>query len=118
MNKIENCYNFKKYEGDKYKNVKKHFKSIINNSFLVSLYNITISLKEYSDSRKVYQEIRENKGEIYLYNINSDYMEWINIKNTPIDYPIIKGDNNEIYLQMIQSVFLLILIKRKILINI
>lgn len=67
-------------------------------AFMVSLYNITISLKDYSDSRKIYKEIRDKKEDIDLYYINSDYIGWINIENTPIDYPIVKGDNNEFYL--------------------
>lgn len=78
--------------------LKNFFKGLILISFLASLYNITILLKEYSDSKKVYQEIRENKEFIDLNNLNSDYMGWINIENTPIDYPIVKGENNEFYL--------------------
>lgn len=65
---------------------------------LTSLYKITFSIKEYSSSKKVYQEIKDKKTEVNLSTINSDYIGWINIKNTTIDYPIVKGENNEFYL--------------------
>ncbi|CEP94826.1 peptidase C60B [[Clostridium] sordellii] len=99
MKKIEICYNFKKsMEVINIKILKNILKGVILIVFIVSGYNVVISIKEYSDSKKIYQEIREKKEDINLYNINSDYMGWINIENTPIDYPIVKGDNNEFYL--------------------
>ncbi len=33
-----------------------------------------------------------------LSSVNSDYIGWINIKNTTIEYPIVKGKDNEFYL--------------------
>ncbi|MDZ4992041.1 class B sortase [Clostridium perfringens] len=73
-------------------------KGLILIVFIVSGYNIAISIKEYNDSKKIYQEIRDKKENIDLYSINSDYIGWINIENTTIDYPIVKGDNNQFYL--------------------
>lgn len=67
-------------------------------AFLTSIYNIFILKTKYSDSRKVYEEIREEKESLNLSNINSDYMGWINISDTPIDYPIVKSNDNEFYL--------------------
>ncbi|MDM1009526.1 class B sortase [Clostridium perfringens] len=78
--------------------LKKIFKYLMIMMFLVSLFNIYSFIKEYSHSRKVYQEIRHKKENENLYNINSDYMGWINIENTPIDYPIMKSNDNEFYL--------------------
>lgn len=78
--------------------LKNILKVLILIAFIVSGYNIAISIKGYGDSKKTYQEIREKKEDINLYNINSDYMGWISIENTLIDYPIVKGYNNEFYL--------------------
>ncbi|HAT4214915.1 TPA: class B sortase [Clostridium perfringens] len=78
--------------------IKNILKGIMIIAFLISLYNIAISMKGYNDSKRIYQEVRDKKEKIDLYSINSDYMGWINIKNTPIDYPIVKGNNNEFYL--------------------
>ncbi|WP_454094598.1 class B sortase [Faecalimicrobium sp. JNUCC 81] len=67
-------------------------------SFLISIYNISISITDYNNSRQAYQKIRNEKEDTDLYSINSDYMGWINIDNTPIDYPIMKRNDNEFYL--------------------
>ena len=32
--------------------------------------------------------------------INPDYIFWINIADTPVDYPVVRGNDNEIYLNM------------------
>lgn len=66
--------------------------------FLFSIFNIYNSIKEYSKAKQIYQEIREKKENTNLYNINSDYMGWINIECTTIDYPIVKGYDNDFYL--------------------
>lgn len=73
-------------------------KGLILIVFIVSGYSITISIKEYNDSKKIYQEIRNKKENVDLYSINNDYIGWINIENTTIDYPIVKGYNNKFYL--------------------
>lgn len=89
---------FKKMKVIDIKIIKSILKGIMIIAFLISLYNIAISMKGYNDSKRIYQEVRDKKEKIDLYSINSDYMGWINIKNTPIDYPIVKGNNNEFYL--------------------
>ncbi len=80
--------------------LRKILKCFIILIFLISLFNITISIKKYSDGRKVYNDIRytKEKENIDLKEINPDYMGWINIENTPIDYPVVKGKDNEFYL--------------------
>ncbi|MGX4601420.1 class B sortase [Faecalimicrobium sp. JNUCC 81] len=65
---------------------------------MISIYNISISITDYNNSRQAYQKIRNEKEDTDLYSINSDYMGWINIDNTPIDYPIMKRNDNEFYL--------------------
>ncbi|ELC8443189.1 class B sortase [Clostridium perfringens] len=96
---MEICYNFKKsMKVINIKILRNILKGLILIAFIVSGYNIAISIKEYNDSKKIYQEIRDKKENIDLYSINSDYIGWINIENTTIDYPIVKGDNNEFYL--------------------
>lgn len=79
--------------------LKKILKLLILMTFLVSLYNITILMKDYEDIRRIYKEVRDEKEKIDLSSINSDYIGWISIKNTPIDYPIVKGEDNEFYLK-------------------
>lgn len=66
--------------------------------FIVSLFNITISIEKYNNSKKVYEEVVSKKEETNLYDINQDYMGWINIENTPVNYPIVKSNDNEFYL--------------------
>lgn len=96
---MEICYNFKKsMKVINIKILRNILKGLILIAFIVSGYNIAISIKEYNDSKKIYQEIRDKKENIDLYSINSDYIGWINIENTTIDYPIVKGDNNQFYL--------------------
>ncbi|HDN2514134.1 TPA: class B sortase [Clostridioides difficile] len=67
-------------------------------SFFISIYNISISIIDYNNSRQAYRKIRNEKEYTDLYSINSDYIGWINIENTPINYPIMKGNDNEFYL--------------------
>ena len=58
---------------------------------------------KYYKSNKSYEVIRsEINNEKFidesLKKINSDYEFWINIPNTKIDYPVVKGTDNEFYL--------------------
>lgn len=78
--------------------IKKFFMYLVLIMLLISIFNICDLMKEYIDSRKIYKEIQDKKESIDLYNINNDYMGWININDTPIDYPIMKGNDNEFYL--------------------
>lgn len=59
----------------------------------------------YKDSRS-YTEISKFRPEEdnqnydwYLSSINNDYRFWINIDNTVIDYPVVQGEDNDIYLK-------------------
>lgn len=79
--------------------VKKIFKCLVIAVLLFSIYNIFILINEYSNSKEVYKEIRGKKEDINLSNINSDYIGWISIENTPVDYPVVKGSDNEFYLE-------------------
>lgn len=79
--------------------IKIFLKIILIIVFLSSSYNIFISIKKYNDSKKIYKEIRNEKENIDLSSINSDYIGWITIKNSSIDYPIVKGVDNEFYLK-------------------
>ncbi len=80
--------------------LRKILKCFIMLIFLISLFNITISIKKYSDGRSIYNDIRDKKEKenVDLQKINSDYMGWISIKNTPIDYPVVRGNDNKFYL--------------------
>lgn len=70
----------------------------------VGIYKI---LKAYYDDQKVYKNIRETSqadgftGDIdfdALREINPDVVAWIYIKDTNINYPIVKTDDNDKYL--------------------
>lgn len=67
--------------------------------------------KKMYDSKKIYDEINEqcvskkstqNTDKIIdwdkLYKINSDIVAWIEIPNTPIDYPVLKSKDYNYYL--------------------
>lgn len=81
----------------------KIFKSIINIVLtliiVICAYKIIHQLKEYNDTDKVYNLIREEKEESdNLFEKNINYRGWIKIDNTNINYPILQGQDNEEYL--------------------
>ena len=63
---------------------------------------------EISDSEKILEELNENKGEderkavnekiAALIQENPDTVAWLKVNNTNIDYPVVKSNNNEYYL--------------------
>lgn len=64
---------------------------------------IAIKLYDYKVSEKTYSKIREMKSsstnnEDKLKKINEDYIGWIEIPNTNIDYPVVQGRDNDFYL--------------------
>lgn len=78
--------------------IKNFFKWVMLIILLISIFNIYNLMKEYTDSRKIYEEIQDKKESIDLCDVNPDYMGWITINDTSIDYPIMKGKDNEFYL--------------------
>ncbi|MCZ0704646.1 SrtB family sortase [Natronobacillus azotifigens] len=70
---------------------------------LSSLYDY---LNNYYVAAKNYKELGElyHKGEGVKYKtkslvgINKDYVGWINIEDTTVDYPVVKTGDNEFYL--------------------
>lgn len=75
------------------------------------LFNITTILKDYADSEKEYEQLRthaitkeeENPYKEIdweaLHELNPDIIGWIYIPDTVIDYPILKGERNDIYIR-------------------
>jgi len=88
--------------------------------FVISLILLIFSVKDYFTNRKSYNDlshdygptissepINEENSEISIENnvnfpslekINSHCVGWITIPNTNINYPIVKNDDNEYYL--------------------
>ncbi|MDU2292047.1 MAG: class B sortase [Clostridium celatum] len=90
------------------------FKNIISFLlFIIIIICLTTILNKnykYNKSNKAYQEIRgvinslEYSDEVDIKDnklkaINPEYKFWINIPNTVIDYPVVKGSDNEFYLK-------------------
>lgn len=67
-------------------------------------YKIYLKLNDYKESDKIYSELQQKKSEtdsnnaVDLSDINEDYICWINIENTNIDYPIVQSKDNSYYL--------------------
>lgn len=78
--------------------------------FVFSAYNIYKIFYEYKQNKDVYNDVGEIvlkedkeieiKNEEYraLKKINEDYLFWISIPETNINYPVVKSKNNEEYL--------------------
>ncbi len=71
--------------------------------FLISGYKIVTILYEYTQSNKLYDELRKqkeasDKNFVDLSDINEDFICWINIENTNIDYPVVQSGDNLYYL--------------------
>ncbi|MCC0685551.1 class B sortase [Clostridioides sp. ZZV14-6345] len=87
--------------------MKKLVKILINIICIITLIfsslSIYIKLSEYRKADEVYTKLRENTGNNNskhqeLYDKNNDYRFWLKINNTNIDYPVVQGYNNDIYL--------------------
>ena len=84
--------------------MKKFFNNLITFVCLITIvisgYKIFTKLSEYKKADNIYTEIRETKenSNKNLSSINDDYMFWINVKGTNIDYPVVQGEDNDFYL--------------------
>ena len=65
----------------------------------VSGYNIYEKRQEYRKAKKVYEEIPSKDFE-KLAEINPDVVAWLEYKPMDIDYPVVQGKDNELYLNM------------------
>ena len=70
---------------------------------VISSYKILTTMNDYRQADKIYNELKTQKqtsknNTINLSNINKDYICWINIENTNIDYPVVKSNDNSYYL--------------------
>ncbi|MDV4150139.1 class B sortase [Clostridium sp. AL.422] len=78
--------------------------------FIFSTYNLYKIFSEYKGNKEVYNDISEivvkedkevkikNDEYAALKEINEDYIFWINIPETNINYPVVRSENNEEYL--------------------
>lgn len=84
--------------------MKKFFNNLITFVCLITMaisgYKIFTKLSEYKKADNIYTEIRETKenSNKNLSSINDNYMFWINVKGTNIDYPVVQGEDNDFYL--------------------
>lgn len=75
---------------------------------LVSGWRVFTILRNYQADRAVYDKISVQAGDAEdsidfeaLKKINPDVIGWLYYKDTVIDYPVVKGENNEVYLSML-----------------
>ena len=74
---------------------------------LVSGWRVFTILKGYLADRSVYDKVSEQAGDDdnidfdALREINPDVIGWLRYEDTIIDYPIVQGENNEMYLSML-----------------
>ena len=96
------------------KNIKRISRIVLQIVFIIliifSLYNIIKWIKNTDDNKKLLEEINtkvtikdnhDGKRLIdfsYLKDINSDTVGYLSIDGTNIKYPVVKGDNNDYYL--------------------
>lgn len=92
----------------------KNIANIVLGSILIySGTNICVKLVDYNKSVDLYSEIRDITNEqketneyiqqIETYNklkdINDEYVFWVNVENTNIDYPVVQTSDNQFYLK-------------------
>ncbi|MGL4656201.1 MAG: sortase domain-containing protein, partial [Sarcina sp.] len=92
----------------------KLFRKIINILIIITSFYLTFLIgKDFVNAKKshdIYADIKkesplvesnETKSNSFdnLKEINPDYQFWIQINNTNIDYPVVKGTDNEYYLE-------------------
>lgn len=72
---------------------------------LVSGWRVYTIIKGYLADRAVYDKISEEAGDDIdfdaLRKINPDVIGWLYYEDTIIDYPVVQGENNEMYLSML-----------------
>ena len=72
---------------------------------LISGWRVFTILKGYYADRSVYDSISEQAGDDIdfdaLRKINPDVIGWLRYEGTIIDYPVVQGENNEMYLSML-----------------
>ena len=75
---------------------------------VVSGFKVFTILKNYKADRDVYSKIAEAAGDIEkgvdfdaLRKINPDVIGWLIYDDTVIDYPVVQGENNDVYLSML-----------------
>ena len=75
---------------------------------LVSGWKVFTIWRGYQADKSVYNDISEKAGDAEkgidfdaLSKINPDVIGWLYYKDTIIDYPVVKGENNEVYLSML-----------------
>ena len=72
---------------------------------LISGWRVFTILKGYYADRSVYDSISEQAGDDIDFDarrkINPDVIGWLRYEGTIIDYPVVQGENNEMYLSML-----------------
>jgi len=75
---------------------------------LVSGWKLFTIWRGYQADRSVYEKISEEAGDDEdsidfdaLREINPDVIGWLYYEDTVIDYPVVQGENNEVYLSML-----------------
>lgn len=72
---------------------------------LVSGWRVYTIIRGYLADRAVYDKISEEAGDDIdfdaLRKINPDVIGWLYYEDTIIDYPVVQGENNEMYLSML-----------------
>jgi sortase B len=72
---------------------------------LVSGWRVYTIIRGYLADRAVYDKISEEAGDDIdfdaLRKINPDVICWLYYEDTIIDYPVVQGENNEMYLSML-----------------
>ena len=73
---------------------------------IFSSYKIVSKISEYKKADNIYNELQSEKDSlsssnniIDLTHINEDYIGWIEIPNTNINYPVLQSEDNNYYLK-------------------
>ena len=74
----------------------------------VSGWKVLTKYRSYKADRSVYNKISEQAGDLEmgidfdaLSEINPDVIGWLYYEDTCIDYPVVQGENNDIYISML-----------------